>query len=90
MWQREAVQAVKHGRSLIRHVIPNVIKPLHSLWNEVIGFVFLCLAFIFEAWTVRHLKTDDLSHVLTTGLIGVVLACFGISAFLKARRITRS
>jgi len=28
-----------HGADLIRHVVPQVIRPIRSLWHEVIGFL---------------------------------------------------
>ena len=28
------------------HVVPGVIKPLHALWNQVIGFLFLVFALL--------------------------------------------
>lgn len=97
MWQR---QAIRHGGKFVKHVIPKVIKPMHSLWNEVIGFFFLCFAAIFGFRTFSYYKiythaapADALAHlvrVLVTGFFALVMATFGISAFLKARRISRS
>ena len=34
-------------RSFIGHVMPGVIRPIHILWNQVIGFVFIVLATVF-------------------------------------------
>ena len=31
------------ARKFIDNVVPGIIKPVHSLWNEVIGFLFLVL-----------------------------------------------
>jgi hypothetical protein len=65
------------------------------LWNEIIGFVFLCLA----AWAVpsairnvRSMQTEQGSMgraALSLGFLGL-MAYFGISSFLRARKISRS
>ena len=97
MWQR---QAIRQGGKFIRHVVPAIAKPIHSLWNEVIGFFFLCFAGIFAIRAVsyyrsyRHAPPDqafgDLMRVILTVFFALVMASFGISAFMKARRISRS
>jgi uncharacterized membrane protein len=97
VWQR---QAVKHGGKFIKHMIPAVVKPLHSLWNEVIGFFFLVFAAVFGFRTFSYFKsytqappaaaTSELARVVLTGFFGIVMAWFGVSAFLKARKISRS
>jgi hypothetical protein len=97
VWQR---QAIRHSGKFIKHMVPAVIKPLHSLWNEVIGFFFLVFATVFGFRTFSYYKTylhdtpenaaGDLVRVIVTAFFGVVMACFGVSAFLKARKISRS
>ena len=104
MWQREAIRGgaklLKNRGKFVKHVVPAVVKPIHSLWNQVIGFFFLCFAAMFEIGAVRHYKTflqapqteklNELGQLLAVVVIGVILAAFGVSAFLKARRISRS
>ena len=97
MWQR---QAIRHSGKFIKHVAPQVIKPIHSLWNQVIGFFFLCFAAAFFVWTYRYYRIYlhdppaeifwDMARIIATALVGVMMAAFGVSAFLKARRISRS
>jgi hypothetical protein len=80
--------------------VPAVIKPIHSLWNQVIGFFFLCFAAVFELGALRYYRAyqhdppaeqlNDIGRIVAVVIIGLVLAVFGISAFLKARRISRS
>jgi len=78
-----------------RHVLPQVIKPIRSLWNELIGFLFLCLAVIPVPRTIRHWQ--DYSQT-GQGLFRLVLwlffismmALFGVQSFLRARKISRS
>ncbi len=82
------------GRFL-SHVIPGVIKPLHVMWNEVIGFIFLVLA----AWVVpsivrgiREFNSGDgsLFRIVLSVSWMLIMAYFGISSFLRARKISRS
>jgi hypothetical protein len=97
VWQR---QAVRHGGKFVKHIIPAIIKPLHSLWNEVVGFFFLCFATFFgiRAFTYyRHyadappaLVPGELMRVVVTVFFALVFAAFGISSFRRAHKISRS
>jgi hypothetical protein len=87
--QSAVQQGVKQGRLLVKHLLPAVWKPIHSLWNEVIGFLFLCLAIIFAFQAVRHLHEHDWRVYLAFPVI-LLLLWFGIDAFLRARKISRS
>ena len=77
------------------HVVPGVVRPIRVLWNEVIGFVFIVLV-VFWARPVyrivRDLRTAEGSlwdALLAIGLF-LLMAYFGITSFLRARRISRS
>jgi uncharacterized membrane protein len=73
-----------------KHVIPAAVKPIHSLWHEVLGFFFLTVA-AWGAWKiVRTASTRNPVLVAFLALLVVILAGYGISSFLKARRISRS
>ncbi len=77
------------------HILPGVVRPMHALWNEVIGFFFLILAAYFAAsvWgSVRRFDGSGESILRAMGSVGftVLFAYFGISSFLKARKISRS
>ncbi len=79
----------------IRHVVPGVIRPMRVLWNEVIGFIFIVLAvFIgFSTWRRAQRFTGDAGGVLiiiASAAFVALLAWFGISSFLRARKISRS
>jgi hypothetical protein len=97
VWQRKAI---RHGGSFLKHIIPAIIKPLHALWNEVIGFFFLCFATFFGIRTYTYFThytqappaaaPGEFMRVVATGFFGVVFAGFGISSFLRARKISRS
>jgi hypothetical protein len=77
------------------HVLPGIIRPMHALWNEVIGFVFIVLALVFAGSAWRSLRTIDgraESVIKAAAAVGftLLMAYFGISSFLKARKISRS
>jgi hypothetical protein len=86
---------VTHGADFLRHVVPQVIRPLRSLWNEVIGFLFLSLAFLGAMSGFRKARNFDgspevLFQLIVTGLFVIIMSGFGISSFLRARKISRS
>jgi hypothetical protein len=76
------------------HVLPGVIKPLHSLWNEVIGFVFIVFAVMaaFSTWRSMRMSSGspDIFKAVVSAGFALMMAYFGISSFLKARKISRS
>jgi uncharacterized membrane protein len=82
------------GRFL-QHVVPSVVRPIHALWNEVIGFLFIVLAIVAVPSTWRKVKiaADDPAGlffaVISVGFV-LLMAYFGVSSFRKARKISRS
>jgi hypothetical protein len=87
--------SVKHGQMFVRHVIPAAVKPVHSLWHEMIGFIFVVFAIVagFAGYrTFRHFNGDvgDLVRIVLCGVFVVIMSSYGISSFLKARKISRS
>jgi hypothetical protein len=85
--------ALRQGRLLVRHIMPAVIKPLHTLWNEVIGFLFLSFAVIFGGYAVRYYLRGgdgDGGRLLVSLFCTLLMAWFGISSFRRARKISRS
>jgi putative effector of murein hydrolase LrgA (UPF0299 family) len=77
------------------HVLPGVVRPLHVLWNEIIGFLFLVLAAMAVPSLIRTLHSfegnaEDFFRITLTIMFSLVMVYFGISSFLKARKISRS
>ena len=97
VWQRKAI---RHGGSFLKHIIPAIVKPLHALWNEIIGFFFLCFAGGFGIKTISYVRSyqraneamasSEFLRVVMGGLFALVFASFGISSFRRARKISRS
>ena len=79
------------AKSFFGHVVPGVIRPLHTLWNQVIGFFFLVLAALPIPSAIRQIH-DPSSYPKLILIIPftLVMGAFGVSSFLKARKITRS
>jgi TRAP-type C4-dicarboxylate transport system permease small subunit len=83
-------QLAQHAGKFVKHVLPAAVKPVHSLWHEVLGFVFLAFAAI-AGWKVfRNLDTMGPGRLALIIPFIIVTAAYGISSFLKARRISRS
>jgi len=86
-------------REFVRHVVPAVLRPARVLWNEVIGFLFICLAILFGSGAVRAWlamgtePAQDAGHLwrfLGTLFLTLLMLYFGVTSFLRARRISRS
>ena len=74
----------------VKHVVPAAVKPIHSLWHEVLGFFFLAFAGIgvFKVWRNGQALGPGRLSILVIFI--AVMAGYGISSFLKARKISRS
>ena len=91
---------VRYRREFVKHIVPAILKPARTLWNEVIGFLFLSFSAIFGFKTVRYgmdfMKagpadgTGELIRVAMAGFCTFLMAWYGVSSFLRARRISRS
>jgi hypothetical protein len=79
-----------HGVAFLRHVVPAVAKPIHALWNQVIGFLFLSFGAIFGIRTAHYVWSHDTLRSLVAGVATAIMAWYGIGSFVKARRISRS
>jgi hypothetical protein len=75
---------------LVRHVAPAILKPLRALWNEIIGFLFLAIAVPMIFGAIRAWHAGDFTRILLAGGFAVMLIYFGVSSFLRARKISRS
>ena len=80
----------RRAGKFVRHVLPAAIKPFHSLWHEVIGFVFLFFAAVGIWYIVRRPGSLEPGKLAILIIFIVVMASYGISSFRKARRISRS
>ncbi len=75
--------------------MPGVIKPLHILWNELIGFFFAVFAIVILASFIRGVydfkgESDSLGRLILMGFAFLVMAYYGLQSFFKARKIGKS
>lgn len=82
--------AVRNSGKFVKHVVPAAVKPLHALWHEILGFVFLSGAIMvaFKMWQERADTTPLMMGL--AGFFALILTGYGVSSILKAKRITRS
>lgn len=83
------------GKKLVQHVLPNVIKPLHALWNQLIAFTFFLLALAAVPSAYRNYRDFDgdpksVFRLILSSIFALMMMYFCVSSFLKARRISRS
>jgi glycerol uptake facilitator-like aquaporin len=79
----------------LKHVVPGIIKPLHSLWNEIIGFVFLCFTGLAVFAVVRAIRSydqtlDGVFRIVVPAGFALVMGYYCLSSFFRARKISRS
>ena len=96
-WKRVTA---RHGAEFVKHVVPAVVKPARVLWNEIIGFFFLCFGVIFGfrasrlymefASALPDQKGGALIRVLMAATCTLVMLFFATTSFLKARKISRT
>jgi hypothetical protein len=80
----------RQAGKFVKHVLPAAVKPVHSLWHEVLGSIFLVFAGTAAFWVVRHSATIGPGQLVLIIPLIALTAGYGISSFLKARRISRS
>ena len=79
------------AKKFIGYVLPGVIRPIHILWNQVIGFFFIVLALLPIHSIIRDWNRDDAGPRLAMEIpFALLMAGFGIHSFLKARKISKS
>jgi hypothetical protein len=86
---------VAKSRRFVQHVVPAVIKPVHTLWHEVIGFLFFVLAVAAVPTSYKAYKKFDgsLASFLALGMCAcfiLIMMGYAVSSFLRARKISRS
>jgi hypothetical protein len=111
VWQRAAARIAarqvhqgkeyaKQGREFARHVVPAVVKPARTLWNEFIAFLFCIFAAIFGFRTARLMHDyaavapaeapGALLRLAIASFCTLLMLCFGVASYLRARKISRS
>lgn len=82
--------AAKQSGAFVKHVVPAAVKPLHSLWHQILGFIFLVFAGL-AAWKVWRSTTPiDPPMLALVVIFIIVMAAYGIASIRKSNRISRS
>lgn len=82
------------AKKFLAAVLPGIVRPLHSLWNEILGFLFFLLAVlmvrpVWQGWKELDQGPEHVLRFLLSVFMLSVMLGFSIHAFLKARRISR-
>ncbi len=77
-----------------RHTLPVAMRPARILWHQMIGFLFIVLAIAparFEYKALMSFKGDAESwtKAILSGVFILVMTIYGISSFLRARKLSR-
>jgi hypothetical protein len=85
---------IDDARKFAQHVAPHVIRPARIIWNQVIGAIFLLFAIpaLIKTWEYyRAIETEpqSIGRIAFALPFGLIMAFFGISSFLRARRLSR-
>lgn len=78
-----------------RHVLPAAVRPARTLWNEIIGFMFVVFALGAGTYCVRAAldplhDPGNVMRMILSGIFFMIMLYYGLSSFRKARRISRS
>ena len=92
---RDGAKLYSTGRTFLATVVPAVMKPARTLWHELLGFVFVVMAIAFVISGFRAIRQFDGTPgaIFRLAMIGFgvcLLGGYGISSFLRARKISRS
>lgn len=77
-------------KQLTTHILPGILKPLRVLWNEMIGFVFICFGLLPIPSAYRAYSDGDNTRFAMSGVFSLIMLYFGVTSFFKARKISRS
>jgi len=82
------------AKKFLAAVLPGILRPLHSLWNEILGFLFFLLAVlmirpVWQGWREMHQGPEHVLRFLLSAFMLAVMLGFSLHAFWKARRISR-
>jgi hypothetical protein len=93
----QLVRATAAAFEEFRKLVPKVWRLARELFHEVMGFVFLALALFFivgKEGLIRSVQNlgeqpESLPRLVLVAAFVLMFGVFGISSFLRARRISR-
>jgi hypothetical protein len=77
-----------------KHTLPVAMRPARILWHQMIGFLFILLAmgpasFAYKALQGFKGDGESWTRVILSGIFIVVMLAYGISSFLRARKLSK-
>jgi len=75
-------------------MMPHVVRPARIIWNQIIGALFVVIAFpvlfkSYQFYSAMANQPENGARLIFTLPLGLLLLYFGISSFLRARRLSR-
>ncbi len=87
---KQWLPTAQHSKQFVKHVLPATIKPIHTLWHEILGFIFLSFAGIGVFRIYQKFDTMPPVQLVIIGIFVAVMGGYGISSVRKARKISKS
>jgi hypothetical protein len=84
------VPTAKQSGNFVKHVLPAAVKPLHSLWHDILGFTFLAVAALVIWGVWRRRGGLEPGQLVLAIIFIVIMVGYGVSSLRKSRRISRS
>jgi hypothetical protein len=78
------------AKKFVHHVVPGVVRPIHILWNQVIGFFFIVLAILPAQYILRAWQDGSGFRLVVYASFSLVMLGFGVDSFRRARKISKS
>ena len=78
------------AKKFLGHVIPGIIRPIHILWNQVIGFFFIVLAVLPVNYIIKDWRKGTAPRLALEIPFALLMAGFGLHSFMRARKISKS
>ena len=77
----------EHARQFAAHMVPHVVRPAQIIWYQAIGAIFGLFAVSFFAYAGTHAQNG--AAIFGGVFLGLIMSFFGVSSFLRARRLSR-
>ncbi len=86
--------SIARARQFVGFVLPAILRPLRVLWNQIIGFFFICMAIIALWRTIPLARSfagdvSELFRLLVSGVFIVITTGFGIYSFWRAHKVPK-
>ncbi|MEZ5353264.1 MAG: hypothetical protein R2762_11560 [Bryobacteraceae bacterium] len=82
------------ARKFASSVLPEIIRPLRVLWNELIAFLFLVFFAVAAVAAWRSYQSsggsaEGLGRAAVSGIFGLIMLVYGVQSYVRSRRVGR-